>query len=93
MARDIGHRLRQDLGDVACIRAKIEDVREVAIDIEQTLAETGCYLIAKVVYSPAGFDVGSCALFLEVFCLAGEDLERGGARGLDGVCTADICWA
>ena len=54
-------------------------------EYEETFAETGSDFIAEIVDSSAAFCVGGCALFLEVFCVAVEDLEVGRSWSLDGI--------
>ena len=50
---------------------------------EEALAQSESYFVAEVVDVAASFCVGCCALFLQVFRVAVEDLEDGRSGGLD----------
>ena len=63
----------------------------IEVTNEEALAEPGGDFVFEIVDLPAVLGVCSGAFFLQVFGVAVEDLEGGGAGGLDGVTAGDEC--
>ena len=52
-------------------------MRELAVNVEETVAEALGYFVAQVVDLTALYGVGCCALLLNIFHAVVEDLESG----------------
>lgn len=75
----------QGASDVARIGAEVEHGGEMAIDVQETVTQSSCKLVAEVINIAAGGLIGRGALALKVLGRTVEHLEHRSARGLHGI--------
>lgn len=81
--RDLGRdhgRFGKGAGNVAAVRAQVENARELAVDVEEAIDQPPSNFIFEVVRLAAVLGVGGSSFFLEIFDVLVEDLEGRGAR-------------